>query len=287
MFLVHRNQCTYKNRVTLQNHIYDDFLVRYDKLQDDLDINCVLISFTLNMQTSLNRKPIFAIIGHQYTLDFKEREEVLEFIQVKGEHTGERLVEITMKLLEELKVKHKLFAIIGNNASNNSTLCYYLFQRLREEYDDQPSPIRPRIQFYRKLSFIRCLAHMINLIYKDVLSSLKAGSTIKAKKTLDSWEKTFKSTDYVIPKDNSRSTIAKVRFLNLQILQSSQREEDQAKLPQASNQKPIYDVNTRWNSTYNMIVQYLELEAEYTDFYNSYSQVKYLLLTAKEIVSLT
>ena len=41
-----------------------------------------------------------------------------------------------MKLLEELKVKHKLFAIIGDNASNNSTLYYHLFQRLREEYDD-------------------------------------------------------------------------------------------------------------------------------------------------------
>ena len=127
MFLIHRNQCTYKNRVTLQNYIYDDFLVHRDKLQYDLDINYVSISFTLDIQTSPNQKPIFVIISHQYTLDFKEREEVLEFIQVKGEHTGERLVEITIKLLEELKVKHKLFAITGDNASNNSTLCYHLF----------------------------------------------------------------------------------------------------------------------------------------------------------------
>src|SRR6266536_5381675 len=185
MFLIYRNQCAYKNRATLRNHIYDDFLVRRDKLQDDLDINYVLISFTLDMWTSPNRKPIFAIIGYWYTLDFEEREEVLEFIQVEGEHTRERLAEITMKLLEELKVKHKLFAIIGDNASNNNTLCYHLFQRLREEYNDRPSPIRPRIRFYRKLSFICCLTHVINLIYKDVLSSLKAGSTIKAKKTLD------------------------------------------------------------------------------------------------------
>ena len=143
MFLTHRNQYVYKNQATLQNHIYDDFLVHYDKLRYDLDINCVSISFTLNIQTSPNRKPIFAIISHQYTLDFKEREEVLEFIQVKGEYTRERLVEITIKLLEELKVKHKLFAIIEDNTSNNSTLYYYLFQHLREEYNDRPSPIRP------------------------------------------------------------------------------------------------------------------------------------------------
>ena len=75
MFLAHGNQCAYKNRATLRNHIYDDFLVRRYKLRYDLDINCVSISFTLDMWTSPNRKPIFAIIGHWYTLDFDEREE--------------------------------------------------------------------------------------------------------------------------------------------------------------------------------------------------------------------
>jgi hypothetical protein len=91
-----------------------------------------------------------------------------------------------MKLLEELELKHKLFTITGDNTSNNGTLYYHLFQHLREEYDDQPSPIRPRMRFYRKLSFIRYLTHIINLIYKDVLSSLKASSAIKAKMALDS-----------------------------------------------------------------------------------------------------
>ncbi|PVH68833.1 hypothetical protein DL98DRAFT_440305, partial [Cadophora sp. DSE1049] len=126
------------------------------------------------------------------TPDFEEREEVLEFIQVKGEYTRERLAEITIKLLEELKLKHKLFAITGDNASNNGTLYYHLFQYLREEYDNWPFVIRPRIRFYGKLSFILL------------------------------------------------------------------------------NRKPIYDVDTRWNSAYNIIVQYLELKAEYSDFCNSY-----------------
>jgi hypothetical protein len=38
MFLAHESQCAYKNRATLRNHIYDDFLVRRDKLRYDLDI---------------------------------------------------------------------------------------------------------------------------------------------------------------------------------------------------------------------------------------------------------
>ena len=138
------------------------------------------------MWTSPNRKPIFAIIGHWYTPDFQEREEVLEFIEVIGEHTREHLVKLVEKLLQELKLKHKLFAITSDNASNNSTLCYHLFQRLKEEYDDRPSVIRPRMRFYRKSSFIRCLAHIINLICKDVLDNLKAGTAVKAKRLLDS-----------------------------------------------------------------------------------------------------
>ena len=59
------------------------------------------------------------------------------------------------------------------------------------------------------------------------------------------------------------------------------------KLQRALNRKPIYDIDTHWNSAYDMIIQYLELEAEYTDFCNSHSQVKCLLITAEEIVSLT
>ncbi|KAH7383440.1 hypothetical protein BKA64DRAFT_760133 [Cadophora sp. MPI-SDFR-AT-0126] len=42
----------------------DGWSVRRDKLRYDLDINCVSISFTLDMWTNPNRKPIFAIIGH-------------------------------------------------------------------------------------------------------------------------------------------------------------------------------------------------------------------------------
>ena len=100
MFLAHGKERAYKSRTTLRNHIYDDFILRRSKLRDDLNIKCVSTSFTLDMWTNPNRKPILATIGHWYTPDFKEREEVVEFIQVEGEHTGERLAEVTMKLLE-------------------------------------------------------------------------------------------------------------------------------------------------------------------------------------------
>jgi len=79
------------------------------------------------MWTAPNRKPIFAIISHWITPEFDEREEVLEFVEVRGLHIGEALVIVVKKLLTELKLKAKLFTITGDNASNNGTLYDALF----------------------------------------------------------------------------------------------------------------------------------------------------------------
>jgi hypothetical protein len=74
---------------------------------------------------------------------------VLEFIEVKGHHSGEELALRVKKVLEELKIKHKLFVITGDNASNNGTLCHTLFARLKHEFIDTFSLIRrPRMWFY-------------------------------------------------------------------------------------------------------------------------------------------
>lgn len=143
MFLAHRAQCVYKNRITLRNYIYNDFIEQQAKLKYELNINYISISFTLNIQTSPNRKPIFAIIGHWITPKFKEREEVLEFVKVIDKHTREQLAKVVKALLVELKLKHKLFSIIGDNAGNNSTLCKSLFNSLKADYDDEISSVRP------------------------------------------------------------------------------------------------------------------------------------------------
>jgi len=287
MFLAHGTQCVYKNRVTLRNHIYDDFLDRRAKLKYELDINCISISFTLDMWTSPNRKPILAIIGHWMTPEFEEREEVLEFIEITGEHSGEQLADVVEKLLGELMLKHKLFSITGDNAGNNGTMCDSLFDRLKDQYDDKPSLVRPRMRFHGRDSFVRCLAHVINLICSDVLRDLKDGTAKEAKKLMDDWEKRYNSNEYHIPLDNSRSSVAKVRLINLWILRSNQREQAWSKLPRAANRRPIYDCDTRWNSCYDMIMQFLELLPEYLEFCRSHPQIKCLLPTDNEILALT
>ena len=153
MFVAYGVHCKYTNRFTLRNHIYDDFATRRAILKLELEVDCISISFTLDMWTAPNRTPIFAIIGHWWTADFQEREEVFEFIEVTGSHDGRALATIVLALLEELNIKHKLFAICGDNAGNNGTLCDSLFTTLKRTYDDKPSAIgKPRMQFHGRFS---------------------------------------------------------------------------------------------------------------------------------------
>jgi hypothetical protein len=287
MFVAYGVHCKYKNRFTLRNHIYDDFLLRRATLRLELEVDCISISFTLDMWTAPNRTPIFAVIGHWWTADFQEREEVLEFIEVTGSHDGPALAKIVLELVEELKIKQKLFAICGDNAGNNGTLCESLFTTLKRTYDDKPSAIgKPRMQFHGRHSWIRCFAHVIALICTDILSFMKSGTAKEAKKLLDSWDKEYKCNTYYIPLDSSRSSIAKVRLFNLWILRRPEREQEWCSMPRTANRRPIYDVDTRWNSAYDMILQFLDLLPEYSAYIETHATIKCLLPTDLEIVAL-
>src|SRR6266487_6011583 len=57
-------------------------------------------------------------------------------------------------------------------------------------------------------------------------------------------------------------------------------------MPKAANRRPIYDVDTRWNSALDMIEQFLELEEEYKAFVESHPQVHCLRLNDSEVVAL-
>lgn len=239
------------------------------------------------MWTAPNRVPIFAIIAHWWTAVFEEREEVLEFMEVKGSHTGEALAVLVEKTLEEFELKPKLFAITGDNAGNNGTLCDVLYNALKLKFDDKVSTIgKPIMRFHGRPSWVRCLAHIVALICDDVLMDLNAGTAREAKKLLDELEVDSKGRPYTIPFDATRSAPAKVRLINLWILRSSPREQEWKQLPKTSNRKPIYDVDTRWNSCKDMIEQFIELEPEYNHFIDNHPEIDNLRLSDTEQLAL-
>jgi hypothetical protein len=73
--------------------------------------------------------------------------------------------------------------------------------------------MKPLMQFRGRDNFIRCLAHILNLIYKDILVSLKAGSVRDAHVILD---KIPSQKDPSVKKAlSTKDAIVKIRLLAL------------------------------------------------------------------------
>ncbi|KAN0072167.1 hypothetical protein V8E54_009896 [Elaphomyces granulatus] len=99
--------------------------------------------------------------SHWLSEDFVYKEAVLEFAEIEGTKTGENMGGMVLALLQELNIETKLLSITGDNASNNETL-----------------------MDTGRASFIRCLAHILNLIVKKLLETLKSGNRASAEESI-------------------------------------------------------------------------------------------------------
>jgi hypothetical protein len=204
-----------KTADTLSNRIKEEFHSHRAYVKDELKRSSRTLALSLDVWTSENQIPIMGIIGHWISPEFEKRDELLKFTEINGPHSRENLAEVVLKMLDELDIAPKLLTITGDNAGNNRTLCDSLHDQLLKKYDndDDRFRIRPLIRFRGRQSFIPCLAHILNLIYKDVLASLKAGSAREAKAILDD------IAIHVSPAFNSlhstKGAIMKIRLLTL------------------------------------------------------------------------
>ena len=126
-----------------------------------------------------NRIQIIGIIGHWISPEFDKREELLEFTEIHGPHSRENLAGVVLKMLDELDIAPKLLTITGNNAGNNRTVCDILHDQLLKKYDNDDYCFRIKLLMRLRLT------HILNLICRDMLASLRAGSARKANPILD------------------------------------------------------------------------------------------------------
>ena len=80
------------------------------------------MSLALDCWSSPNNLAFLAITAHLVTNKWEYKEILIGFKHVSGSHTGQRLVEIVLRILEEYQIQDQLFAITTNNASNNKIL---------------------------------------------------------------------------------------------------------------------------------------------------------------------
>ncbi len=68
--------------------------------------------------------------------NFEVYQACIEFIEIIGSHSGENLATIVENALKKHEIRQKLLTIIGDNVSNNNTLCRHLYTSLSRSFDD-------------------------------------------------------------------------------------------------------------------------------------------------------
>ena len=242
----------FTSRHTLRERLLGDFNLQRVMLKNELATTCQTIALSLDVWTSKNHIPILGVIGHWLTEEFEYREKVLEFKELRGPHSGENLAAAIQALLIELNLERKLLSITGDNASNNERMAVELFNSLQKTYGADSL-------FCGLDSYIRCLAHIINLIVKDILQALKSGSAEEAASICNNLDK-GEHSPYEF---QSLGPLSKLRILALWIQRSPQRRQswnDTCDRMNLSNKFIEYDVDTRWNSTFRMLGDALKVK---------------------------
>jgi hypothetical protein len=240
----------FSSRKTLSRRIDAEFHCYRAQLIEELDQTCKTIALSLDVWTSKNSKAILGVIGHWLTADFQYQERVLEFAEIEGPHSGQNMAELLQQTLAELQIEHKVLTITADNAANNETLMSELYLNLTEIFSsaDASKQSTANLRFQGVDSYIRCLAHVLNLIVSDILSALKAGDHKTATAACD------------LMQDNKdigpHSALARLRIMALWIARTPQRKQQWKFLCQSNKLKDKfieYDVDTRWNSTHRML----------------------------------
>lgn len=231
----------FTSRMTMARRIDSEFDVWRERLIEELEQTCQTISLSLDAWTSKNSKAMLGVIGHWLTADFQYRERVLEFTEINGVHSGENMAEVVSSLLIELRLENKLLAITADNATNNERLLSELYLNLNER-------VGKSLRFRGADSYIRCTAHVLNLIVSDVLSKLKAGDHTSATRACDLIQEN---------KDiGPQSALARLRIMALWVARTPQRKQQWKIICRSNGLKDKfieYDVETRWNSTHRML----------------------------------
>jgi hypothetical protein len=241
------------------------------------------VAVSLDGWTSQNNYSVIAINVSCLGPKFEVIKRCIEFIEIEGSHSGENLAKIVGEALQKHGLLQKLLSITADNASNNNTLCRYLYSFMKRQFDDHLEEFPSKegtMRFKGEASQIRCFAHILNLVVKVILKDLGSSTYKDASDLLDrATEHLAKKRWLKITIPGATGVIAKLRIVVLWIGRSAQRQQD---WDRRSKKQINYDVDTRWNSTLRMIQDALNSRAILNDFIADHPELIDLTLSKND-----
>jgi hypothetical protein len=146
--------------------VQEQFELVIEQLLSDLG-SATKLSIALDAWSAANHLSFLAIKAYYIDRNWQLREVLLDFIPLRGRHTGVSMSSDLMRVLQLTKTCKRLLAVTCDNAGNNSTLTRNLERKLRDE----------GITWSSAENAIPCLAHIINLVVQDIISYLKLAAS--------------------------------------------------------------------------------------------------------------
>jgi hypothetical protein len=218
---------------------------------------------------------MFAMNGKWAGPDMKIYQACLDFIEIKGAHSGRNLAQIVYKRGKKLGILHKIISLTGDNAKNNDTCARHLHKMIGYIYDEHlnPMPVHDKsMRFKGEASKIDCLAHVDNLVVKAILKSLGSSTHKDAVAFLDrvsdnGWNK--------VTLPMASGDIAVLRIVVLWMNRSPQRIQEWLAQEGVTSMIP-YDVDTRWNYTLVMLEAAILNRAALKAFIKNHPEITHL-----------
>src|SRR4051794_21542620 len=138
------------------------------QIRKDLSANSK-VSIALDAWSSPNHLAFLAIVAYYIDKDWNYHQQLIGFERLEGEHSGDRLSDTVLTVLETYDLESRLLAITTDNASNNTTLAESLQEKISEVVESGG--------FLAESSHIPCLAHVVQLSVKAFLDGIKISAT--------------------------------------------------------------------------------------------------------------
>lgn len=164
------DRCQLVSRPQLRDWIGTAYAEEKANIKTVLNNNAGTISFILDAWTSSNQKAFQGVIACWISDDWKLCHTPIDLSVLQGEHSGSNLAKSLSEVFNEYDIWNQILAITTDNASNMDTL----FQELEEMCQEK------MIDFNKEEHRVRCMAHIINLACKALMTEVPGDVTAES-----------------------------------------------------------------------------------------------------------